>query len=78
MLPTWLSMKHLYATYLALNEAIHAELYAFGKTPWRPTKDVNFEVLQANKHESTNTKHIKEEHFRSARRVATDSNSQHR
>jgi hypothetical protein len=69
--------KHLYATYLALNEATHAEPCAFGKTPWRPIKEVNFDVLQANKHESANIPHLKEQ-FESARKAVIESNSQRR
>jgi hypothetical protein len=42
---------------LALNEANVTEPFSFSKT--RPIKDINFAVLQANTHESTNFWHIK-------------------
>jgi hypothetical protein len=69
--------KYLYATYLALNEAKHAEPCPYGKSPWRANREVNFEVLQANKHETANIPHIKEQ-FESARKAAIESNSQRR
>jgi hypothetical protein len=66
--------KYLYATYLALNEAKHAEPCPFGKCPWRSNREVNFDTLQANKHETANIPHIKEQ-FESARQAAIESNS---
>lgn len=69
--------KYLYATYLALNEAKHAEPCPFGKSPWRANREVNFDTLQANKHESANIPHMKEQ-FESAKKAAIESNSQRR
>jgi hypothetical protein len=69
--------KYLYATYLALNEAKHAESCPYGKSPWRANREINFDVLQANKHETANIPHIKEQ-FESARKAAIESNSMRR
>jgi hypothetical protein len=69
--------KYLYATYLALNEAKHAEPCPYGKSPWRANREVNFDILQANKHETANIPHIKGQ-FESARKAAIEFNSMRR
>ncbi|KAI4727256.1 hypothetical protein E4T49_04992 [Aureobasidium sp. EXF-10728] len=69
--------KHLYPTYMALNEAKHTEPCPYGKTPWRPLKDVNFDLLQATRSDKANIPIIKEQ-FESARKSAIESNSQRR
>ncbi|CAD0109586.1 unnamed protein product, partial [Aureobasidium uvarum] len=69
--------KHLYPTYMALNEAKHTEPCPYGKTPWRPLKNVNFDLLQATRSHKANIPMIKEQ-FESARKAAIESNSQRR
>ncbi|CAD0086523.1 unnamed protein product, partial [Aureobasidium vineae] len=69
--------KHLYPTYMALNEAKHTEPCPYGKTPWRPLKDVNFDLLQATRSHKANIPMIKEQ-FESARKAAIESNCQRR
>ncbi|THX03754.1 hypothetical protein D6D17_05889 [Aureobasidium pullulans] len=69
--------KHLYATYLALNEAKHADLRPYGKTPWRPLRDVNFQVLQGTKDQKANIPVLMEQ-FNAARRAAAEWNIQRR
>ena len=69
--------KHLYATYLALNEAKHTEPSPYGKTPWRPNRDPNFDILQALRHDSANIPHVKQQ-FEAARKAAIEANSHRR
>ncbi|KAK6008314.1 hypothetical protein QM012_000217 [Aureobasidium pullulans] len=69
--------KHLYPTYLALNEAKHTEPCPYGKTPWRPLRDINFDLLQATKHQKANISVLKEQ-FESAQKAVVDINLQRR
>ncbi|KAI5195492.1 hypothetical protein E4T39_08194 [Aureobasidium subglaciale] len=66
---------HLYATYLALNEAKHAEVRPFGKTPWRPLKDVDFDLLATTKDHKANVPILKAQ-FESAKKAAAEWNRQ--
>lgn len=69
--------KHLYPTYLALNEAKHTEPCPYGKTPWRPLRDINFDRLQATKDQRANIPIIKKQ-FESAQKAAIGLNLQRR
>ncbi|KAH0371685.1 hypothetical protein KCU65_g1792, partial [Aureobasidium melanogenum] len=69
--------KHLYPTYLALNEAKHTDPCPYGKTPWRPLRDINFDLLQATKHEKANISVLKEQ-FESAQKAVIEINLQRR
>jgi len=69
--------KHLYATYLALNEAKHTDPCPYGKAPWRPNRDPDFDILQALRHESANIPHVKQQ-FEAARKAAIEANAHRR
>ncbi|KAG9655159.1 hypothetical protein KCU64_g6732, partial [Aureobasidium melanogenum] len=69
--------KHLYPTYLALNEAKHTDPCPYGKTPWRPLRDINFDLLQATKHQKANISVLKEQ-FESAQKAVIEINLQRR
>ncbi|KAI5193988.1 hypothetical protein AUEXF2481DRAFT_215998 [Aureobasidium subglaciale EXF-2481] len=62
---------HLYATYLALNEAKHADVRPFGKTPRRPLKDVDFDLLATTKDHKANVPILKAQ-FESAKKAAAE------
>lgn len=69
--------KHLYPAYLALNEAKHTDPCPYGKTPWRPLRDINFDLLQATKHQKANISVLKEQ-FESAQKAVIEINLQRR
>ncbi|KAG9703677.1 hypothetical protein KCU59_g22928, partial [Aureobasidium melanogenum] len=63
--------------YLALNEAKHTDPCPYGKTPWRPLRDINFDLLQATKHQKANISVLKEQ-FESAQKAVIGINLQRR
>ncbi|KAG9652783.1 hypothetical protein KCU95_g7733, partial [Aureobasidium melanogenum] len=69
--------KHLYPTYLALNEAKHTDPCPYGKTPWRPLRDINFDLLQATKDQKANISVLKEQ-YESAQKAVIEINIQRR
>jgi hypothetical protein len=69
---------YLYPAYLVLNEAKHAEVCPYGKTPWRNVRDVDFDVMKILKNDNAINIALLEEHFKAARKAAEENNIQRR